>query len=239
MFSYDLQGNLKKISVPSFDKLFIYDASGEKLETRYVSQAMPTGDGGKSKYWEGLDKKIMDMLNDHKPIYYDGSGGGVINTFAGLAYLTTGLLLSNLNTQSRIAAGRIRGYMDAENVFNNLSEGESIKIFTHSMGAAYSKGYIKGLQKYAKRHGIDMTNLISYEVDLAPYQPYFQKAVDGVTTIVIAHKYDVVAGSKKMEDAENYVEHENVTNPNGLHEHSISSFTVKDIFNILNKYQTK
>lgn len=65
-FSYDLQGNLKKISVPSFDKLFIYDASGEKLETRYVSQAMPTS------LSQLPTAGIMGGLNP-----FPGGGGGI------------------------------------------------------------------------------------------------------------------------------------------------------------------
>ena len=201
---------------------------------------MHAGDGGKSKYWGGLDKKIMDKLGDHKSMYYDGSIGGMYNIMAKVLWFgSSSVLPDNINPYSRMAAGRVRGYKDAANIFNNLSEGETIKIFTHSMGAAYSKGYIKGLQKYAKKHGIDMTNLISYEVDLAPFQPDLQKAADGVTTIVIAHAYDWIAGKEEMEGADNYVERENVVNPKGSYEHSITSFTVKEIFDILNKYKSR
>ncbi|WP_322933987.1 hypothetical protein VCM39_16085 [Bacteroides sp. CG01] len=37
---------------------------------------MHNGDGGQSKYWEGMDKLVMDHLNDYNKLYFDGSMGG-------------------------------------------------------------------------------------------------------------------------------------------------------------------
>ncbi|HXL54995.1 MAG TPA: RHS repeat-associated core domain-containing protein [Chitinophagaceae bacterium] len=48
--------------------------------------------GGKSSYWNGVDKKIMNQIGDHLAIYRDGSSGGFFNTLFG-----GNILRSNLN----------------------------------------------------------------------------------------------------------------------------------------------
>jgi hypothetical protein len=51
-------------------------------------------------------------------------------------------------------AGRSQGYKDAASIINNLTDGESVKVVTHSMGTGFSRGYVEGIQKYAKEHGL-------------------------------------------------------------------------------------
>ena len=188
---------------------------------------MHTGVGGRSEYWNGLDNRLMNRFNDRNAIYRDGAIGGARTTWATtLFYYLGGFNKSNLSARIRTREGRTQGYQDAEGIFNKLVDGETIKVATHSMGGAYGKGYVKGLMKYAKENGIDVTGKIE-EVDLAPYQPGSQQAVNGVPTTVIAHKGDTVAGSDPIQGANNNVTRQG-KEPSGA-EHSVNSFSQEEI----------
>ncbi|HET9824146.1 MAG TPA: RHS repeat-associated core domain-containing protein [Chitinophagaceae bacterium] len=107
----------------------------------------PTGarKGGTDDYWgrwgtqrwtEVVQKTIGDSK---KPLYYDGSVGGVKNIFRARS--------SNI-PENRIAAGKDAGYKDAASIINKLDKGETIKIVTNSMGAAFERGFTQGLLQY-------------------------------------------------------------------------------------------
>lgn len=46
--------------------------------------------------------------------------------------------------------------------------------------------------------------LIEFELDIAPYQPTEQKAVNGVPTYQVSHTNDPVATGEQMQDATKY-----------------------------------
>ena len=188
---------------------------------------MHLGDGGKAKYWKGLNISIMDFVKDNHQRYYDGSLGGASNT------LSHGILTGNLNPYERFAEGVIMGSKDAERIFNSLKQGETIKIFTHSMGAAYGKGFITGLKAYAKLKNIDINSILEFEMDLAPYQSIMQSAVIGVKTVSIGHCWDGVAGLSVMPFAENHNTRKDKFSLNPLKEHSVNSFTIKELKNYM------
>lgn len=79
----------------------------------------------------------MDHVNDQNALYRDGGLGGAINASKN----------GSLTGSSRIQAGYEQGVIDAEFIIQNLARDksgsitESIKVVTHSMGAAYAKGY--------------------------------------------------------------------------------------------------
>jgi RHS repeat-associated protein len=160
------------------------------------------GDGGTPAYWDGIDKTIKNGLGEKKALYYDGSSGGWDNTKKALKGLN-----SNLNVKYRIAAGREKGYKEAANIINSLGRGEKINFVSHSMGSAYTKGFIQGMLDYASKNDIDTSNLFGFELDLAPFQPKDQKAIKGVDTWVIQHQFDGVAGTGDMLDADIEVSH--------------------------------
>jgi len=151
---------------------------------------MNNGSGGKPKYWEKeFDKKVMNQIKDWNADYIDGSYGGVKS------------LPWNISAGSRTDVGEEKGkeyalyYIFA---FKN-SDGsfkETIKIITHSMGAAYAKGFIKGLIK----GGVPLDQ-IEFEADFAPFQPKKQKAIKGVYTVQFSHSNDKIAGNEKIEGA--------------------------------------
>ena len=200
------------------------DPSGEVV---IFINGLHFGDGGKAEYWNGLDNKIMNQIGDKKVLYYDGSMGGIKNIFS---------LNSNLSVENRFEAGELAGLSNAKRIISNLKENESIKFVSHSMGAAYTKGFISGLYKYSSENNIDISGLIEMEIDLAPFQPGSQKAHKDVNTIVIQHAYDGVAGIGKMPNAtQRYVTREDtyITDKNSsyvyLNEHSVDSFTQDEI----------
>jgi RHS repeat-associated protein len=183
---------------------------------------MHTGDGGNRSYWNGLNKRIMKRVGVNHARYYDGAMGGAWNT------ATRGILTnSNLVPGNRRRSGKKMAYKHAETIFNSLGEGETIKIATQSMGGAYGKGFVQGLKKYAKENNIDITGLIEFEVDLAPFQPGSKEAQEGVPTTLIAHKGDIVAGSDPVEGADNNVTRKD--KKKGFTEHSVDSFPQEEI----------
>lgn len=183
---------------------------------------MHSGDGGSKKYWNGLDTRLQNRIGDKHAMYYDGAMDGALNT----VFLPI-LLKNNLIPGNRRRAGKEMGFYQADRILGSLGEGESIKIVTHSMGGAFGKGFIQGLKKHAKKYNIDIKRLIEFEVDLAPFQPNFQKAQEDVTTIVIAHDGDAIAGSASMPGAVNNVTRKG-KKKSGL-EHSVDSFTQEEI----------
>lgn len=146
-----------------------------------------TGTGGTAKYWEGYDNKVMDKLNDHSARYVDGALGGFSNTIgmarlgaefslmhgnspAGAlfdAVLTT-INASNLSLQVRKEAGKAQGLTDAAAIYASLGEGETVKIVTHSMGTAFSRGYVDGLNQWASENGKKIK--IEFQLDVNAFQ---------------------------------------------------------------------
>jgi RHS repeat-associated protein len=142
-----------------------------------------TGQGGQAIYWGGYDKRAMDRIGDHSARYVDGALGGFKNTFAptpinspspfpAIDYIIKRFTSTNLNKKVRITAGEAQGMRDAESIISNLSEGETIKIVAHSMGNAFSRGYVNGIIKYAKEHGLEnkIKGKFQYELDVSPFQ---------------------------------------------------------------------
>jgi|GEM_PF-817404 len=190
---------------------------------------MNVSSGGKAEYWEGLNDIIMSIVNDNHQRYYDGSIRGVLNT------LSNGILTGNLNPRERFKKGFEMALKDAEHIFNSLKDGETIKVFTHSMGAAYGKGFIIGLQSYAKLNNLDIDGIIEFEVDLAPYQSVLQLGGLGVKTVSIGHFWDGVAGLSLMPFAENHNTRFDKFSLNPFKEHSVNSFTKKELENFIPK----
>jgi hypothetical protein len=166
----------------------------------------------KKEAWYGVDQKIINNLHDKNVNYYNGAKGGI-------------------TSRGRMKAGEKTGYAEAANIFSNLQEGETIKIITYSMGASFGKGFIKGLQKYAKENNIDITNLIEFELDLNPWQPSKQKAIENIKTIDAPNINDSWAGSEKMEGAI-YQPYGNNDGKPSISEHSLQKIT-QDIINKL------
>jgi RHS repeat-associated protein len=111
-------------------------------------------------YWDGFDKEVMKRFNDNRVIYRDGSIGGLSGLRSeSLTHSFNNLptLGENLSVGNRIESGYEQGKIDAPIFISQLerSDGvitESLRVVTHSMGAAYAKGYIKAILDYARQN---------------------------------------------------------------------------------------
>lgn len=153
------------------------------------------GDGGKSQYWEGVDKMVMKATNDPKALYIDGSIGGVFNLIPSLAFSSMplgriGLHAVNLNPFVRKNCGKKYAESTANDLLEILDDDEDIRIITHSMGGAFAKGYINGLLEVL---GEDFSDRIKYELDLAPFDSLIQMSVLKNKTFTIQHIDDLIA----------------------------------------------
>ncbi|PJB55079.1 MAG: hypothetical protein CO098_18255 [Bacteroidetes bacterium CG_4_9_14_3_um_filter_41_19] len=211
--------------------------------------------GNSAAYWReydkdgnetyAFDKEVMQQFNDYKSIYRDGSLGGWAPMNLGIFDDET-----NMTVTSRRNAGSVQGMKDAKPILDNLKDGETIKIVTHSMGAAFAKGYIDALKTYMKENNINAK--IEIEVDFAPYQsddygnsaygsrsPY-EEGKGSVPTSQYSHKDDGVAGDKQMRGAKKQ-DTSGDPSGNGLERHGIMSFknSVKKLGQVLNKIRQK
>lgn len=150
-------------------------------------------------YRKGLYEKMMYEFGDKHALYIDGSSGGLF------------FILHNFSAKNRADDGFKYGLEHAKTIIDMAQKNnESIKVITHSMGGAFGKGFIDGICLYGKLNGIDVKNLIAFELDLAPFQPAEQHVVDNVKTIVISHKYDGIAGCSPIPKADNYTTRKNI-----------------------------
>lgn len=164
---------------------------------------MHGGSGGTSSYWDGFDKAFLQEIGEtSKPIYIDGSCGGWKSIFK--------FEESNLSSQNRYDYGYGLGEKMALSIIKGLKPDETIKIITHSMGASTAKGFINGFRASAIEHHLDVDKLIEYELDLAPFQPTQQQPCDGVTTRVVQHRWDGIAGASKMSDLSSLLLHKDI-----------------------------
>jgi RHS repeat-associated protein len=164
---------------------------------------------GKEKYWEYFNffnKAVMHHLNDYNDKYVDGSGG-----MSSLLFGTgIGRYHSSISASTRQEWGEYAGKRDAPGVVSQITDEngnikETIKIITHSMGAAYAKGYVKALIEYLKANNIPI-EAIAFEADFAPYQPTKQKAVKGVKTYQFTNYHDKVASNGWLLSPYGYIE---------------------------------
>jgi RHS repeat-associated protein len=117
-----------------------------------------------------FDKDVMKQLKDmHTPRYYDGSIGGW-NPIAGNPFAAT--------ASGRIAIGYLKGKSEAESIIAHLERDknqniiETIKVISHSMGGAYSAGFVQGLKEYIKSLPIEQQKQIKITLvaDFDPFQ---------------------------------------------------------------------
>ena len=166
------------------------------------------GDGGRSEYWQGTDKRIMAKMGDYKSMYFDGAMGGASNTAKSalmgmgvggpmFGIFTSALCVSNVsnvNYKVRMKAGEKMGKEKAAEIFANLKDGESIKIVTHSMGTAYSRGFVKALKEYQNSHKKHEKVMFEYELNINSFNGSNCPASPSVkTTDFISNKGDNVA----------------------------------------------
>ena len=103
------------------------------------------------------------------------------------------------NVNKRIKHGKYKARQDYNKIMSLISENgeikEDIKIVTHSMGAAYGKGYVKEFSRLLLENGYD-DSIISLVVDFDPFQAKSLKANPNITTVQFTHK-GIIAEQKQ------------------------------------------
>lgn len=173
---------------------------------------MHFGSGGKAEYWRtyekqkrfnptpfgyveswekvetsAFDKKVMNHFGDQNAIYKDGRSA--------MAFYP-GDIGSIFDPYERSNSGYHQGKEDAKGIIANLARDkttgeivETIKIITHSMGAACGKGYVKALQEYIKTLPKEQQSQIkiSLVADFDPFQAGSLEANKDVYTQQFTH----------------------------------------------------
>ena len=128
--------------------------------------------------------------NDVKPSnhqYLDGSLGGWNSTS------NCENKYFNLYASNRKEAGHEYGKKYAKEILESLHRthgvlDESLKIVSHSMGGAYSKGFVEAIIEFAKAHPNLSNGLIISEFDFDPFQAGELTAEPKVHTEQYTHK---------------------------------------------------
>ena len=156
-----------------------------------------TGNGGSSSYWydsnsnRHFDKEVMTHFNDNtssRHQYLDGAlGGWFNNTLAAVPPW-----MSNLHADNRESAGLRYGRTHAKEILESLHRtngviDESLKIVSHSMGAAYSKGFVRALMEVAWAYPKLSKGLKISMFDFDPFQASELTAVPKVHTQQFTH----------------------------------------------------
>jgi RHS repeat-associated protein len=145
----------------------------------FVNGFHPDGPAGRPYWPNQFISAVQTQLNDFStPMFRDGG--------------TRFDLPRHLSASSRIQDGYESGLADAARIISAISDEngnitETIKIVTHSMGAAFGKGYVKALKYYFKKHGYSDA-VISLVADFDPFQASQLEAEDNVFTQQFTHK---------------------------------------------------
>ena len=122
-------------------------------QDRYLDGSRVTGRSGEtvSIYQNSFLKRLESFRIGSGP---EGIGGNMLAT-------------------SRIHTGERDGEKLAPEIAKliNSKEGETLKVFTHSMGAAYARGLIKALLVYMAKNP-DQAFQIEFILDIAPHNAY-------------------------------------------------------------------
>jgi RHS repeat-associated protein len=145
-------------------------------------QVYPNGCNNCYQARYSFDETAMNTFDDHNAKYLDGSLGGIRGFFKGSG-----------SSSTRSDEGYANGKEDAAAIIAGLERSggvitESIKVFTHSMGGAYAKGYIKAILEYAKNNPELANGLKISEFDFDPFQAGDLSAIENVHTEQITHK---------------------------------------------------
>ena len=191
--------------------------------TQYYTPLLPS-----VIYWKTFDNEIMQHYPGESAHYVDGSVGGIYNTL----FMRDNDRLHNLNSYNRYEAGYNSGKFQADYLRSKLkSDGETIKIFSHSMGGAFGIGYAIALAQ----EGLD----VEYHVAIAPYKANEIKT-GNVTTFQVGDKNDPVSGIPRIIDATRLPKKRAVSrlglykwNLNPVLRHLIVDYDPQDIMNQL------
>lgn len=156
------------------------------------------GDGGKEDYWKDSNHNFASSFISHfndmntkysNGKYYDGSMGG-------FAFSSSD---NRFNVSVRMQEGYNQGYWDAADLIKSLARTggvitEGLFVCTHSMGAAYAKGFVMALKRYAEENPEECRGLRISQYDFASFQQNQLFAVPGISTFQYDNENEKVVG---------------------------------------------
>ena len=153
---------------------------------------------GTAAYWQGafnginidFAASVQNQLNDNNVIYRHGATG--------------------MKAESRMLQGELQAVKDYDIILKAILDingvpKETIKIITHSMGAAFGKGYVKKLKELFANYGHSDV-LISLVADFDPYQAAQLSADPNIYTLQFTHKGTIADQRQKNLPDDNYKE---------------------------------
>jgi RHS repeat-associated protein len=191
------------------------------------------------QYWGAFVETIMANYPDEAAIFFNGGGN-------------RHLLPNWLSPNNRKAYGRHQlsrssvqpyaGVTDDNSrmvaLLKTLKKGETIKIVSHSMGAAYARGMVESLRKYLKEvmhlseYKID--EIIEWELDIAPFNSSSTVLTSNVkNTFQASGNNDGVAGNVpiKQGSGTNVIQ---VTTPDGT-THDLKNYSAQALMDFIKK----
>ena len=125
--------------------------------------------GANRGYWGSSANQISGMFPSENIYFFDGEG---------------------MSSSHRQASGYLAGLSNASLIIGLMAPTESLKIITHSMGAAYARGFIRGLQSYVSmfnaKTGMSLQMPTTFLFDLDGFQTSRLKTMDNINTFEIS-----------------------------------------------------
>jgi RHS repeat-associated protein len=188
--------------------------------------------GGTMKFVDGDRYYYTSPISSRT---YDPSKNGVYN----------GSWVSGHDPDDREKAGYVIGKQDIDNILSQLAKDpttgkytETIQIYTHSRGAAFSAGYIKAILEYVKAHPeefSDPNKVIDLVYHMAPHQSNSINESSDLNAYSHDHTKDWLSGNDMKGLKRAFTSNEN--SPGAMGSHSTSSF-VNDITAFLKAFQS-
>jgi RHS repeat-associated protein len=155
----------------------------------FLGQTVWSGNETRMEVTQDFASEVQDHFDDHSPArFYDGALGGWANTIESTFIPQADNLLSG----DRYRMGKQQGEKDAAEIINSLARTggvitESLKVVSHSMGGAYSKGFVQAIVDYAMAHPEACRGLKISQFDFDPLQAAQLSAIAGVHTEQYSH----------------------------------------------------
>ena len=181
-----------------------------------------------------FDEEVKKQLGDKKARYYDGSVGGESSWASEPDKIFSGEP-GSLSSAFRSNAGYQEGEAQAAVIIEGLNRTggvitETIKIITHSMGAAYGKGFVRALKDYIKTLPTTLQKQIKITLvaDFDPYQADEITADPDIKTMQFKHAnfWNIIGlGWLANEDEKGLDKKDMTINSGKSTNHEISSFS--------------
>lgn len=109
---------------------------------------------------------------------------------------------------------------------------ETVKVFTHSMGSAYGKGYVTALTELFKMSGYNSSQVIEAIFDFDPYQAGRLIAHSDIPTIQFTHIGSIAYHKQRLNTKKDYYIESTESKS-----HSINTF-YNDFISFMNQFNT-